>query len=182
MADAKMKRLRATLKVGSAASWLLLAGVLVFFNARLHVTSPLAAGLQQVPPNLPALLAANRSALEAGAAQEMQRLFPEGFTFSFLFHGLTHVELALRDKWHKEQALQEVAWCLAHVESEEGREVFPSDLPPDHGMFYSAWKCSLRAGLVLPQEGQDPLELERWRAECDALAEAFRRSPTPLGV
>ena len=101
---------------------------------------------------LVAQLAANRSALEAGAPSQMQHLFPEGYYFSYLFDGLTWVELAMRDAAHVQQAIKAALWCLSRLDSPQGREPFPADLPPDHGMFYSAWKCSLRAGVVALQQ------------------------------
>ena len=123
-----------------------------FFNAHVYLPTPLAQQNDQVPK---ALLAANRSALELGAPSQMQQLFPEGYYFCYLFHGLTWVELAMRDGSYTERAIDEAVWCLSKLDSLEGRRPFPPGLPPDHGMFYSAWKCSLRAGIVLLQEGND---------------------------
>ena len=41
------------------------------------------------------------------------------------------------------------------LDSAECRSTFNSSLPPDHGMFYSAWKAHLLAGLVLLQDDRD---------------------------
>lgn len=154
--------------------------VVVFFNVRLYRQSPLARTRDGVPPELVAQLAANRAALDSGSPADMQKLFPEGFYFSYLFHGLTWVELAMRDETHSEQAITEAMDCMAKLESAEGRAVFPPNLPPDHGMFYSAWKCMLRAGIVVVQKGTDADQLRQLRHECDAIRDAIQSSPTPF--
>ncbi len=161
-------------------TWRVLILVTVFFNARLYWPSPLAATSDTVPPDLVEQLAANRSALDAGSPTQMQKYFPEGFYFSYLFHGLTWVELAMRDGSYSKKAIAEAVDCLAQLESDEGRAVFPPQLPPGHGMFYSAWKCHLRAGVVVLQEGADGEQLAIFRKECDAIAAALKESRTPF--
>ena len=69
---------------------------------------------------LVAQLAANRAALEAGSPSRMQQLFPEGYYFSYLFHGLAWVELGMRDKSHTQQAIEEAV----HRFSGEAAPVF----------------------------------------------------------
>jgi hypothetical protein len=152
----------------------------LFFNVRLYSSSPLAPSGDDEPPALVAQLAANRSALEADSPTQMHELFPEGYYFSYLFHGLTWVELAMRDDSHAEHAIEEAIWCLSHLDSPAGRGPFPSNLPPDHGMFYSAWKCSLRAGVVVLQQGNDPNQLAQFRSECDAIARTIEQAENPF--
>ena len=161
-------------------SWRLLIFVVVFFNARLYWPSPLASHDDTLPPSLVAQLDANRAAIDGGCPANMQQLFPEGYYFSYVFHGLAWVELAIRDETYSQKAISESLQCLSQLESAEGRRPFPSDLPPDHGMFYSAWKCSLRSGVVLLQDGNDPQQLENLRDECDAISDAIQASPTPF--
>jgi len=161
-----------------ASFWALLLLALLFFNVRLYAPYPLVKETDRVPPQLLAQLAANRSALDAGSASQMQEYFPEGYYFSYLFHGLTWVELAMRDATYSEQAIQEALDCLKELESREGRSPFPIGLPPDHGMFYSAWKCSLRGGIVVLQQGKDAEQVDKWRKECDAIAATIKDSKT----
>lgn len=175
-----MQRLKTWTVRGVVAGWVLLMGVVLFFNVRLYAPSPLAENQDRVPPQLLAQLAANRAALDAGAPAEMQKLFPEGYYFSYLFHGLTWVELAMRDSAYADQASAEAAWCLQQIESPAGMAPFPPELPPDHGMFYAAWKCHLRGGIVLLQQGRDAQQLATWQAECDAIAAAIEQSATPF--
>ena len=160
--------------------WRVVIVVIVFFNVRLYRASPLAKTRDGVPPELVAQLAANRLALDSGSPAEMQKLFPEGFYFCYLFHGLTWVELAMRDESYSEQAIAEAIDCLAKLESAEGRAPFPPNLPPDHGMFYSAWKSMLRAGIVVVQKGTDADQLRKLRDECDVIRDAIQDSRTPF--
>lgn len=175
-----MTNFRKRIRRGFIWTWLISMVLVVFFNLRLYSPSPLAQRNDNPPPMLVAQLAANRTALEAGLASQMQQLFPEGYFFSYLFHGLSWVELAMRDESHAQQAIKEALWCLSQLDSPEGRAPFPPDLPPDHGMFYSAWRCSLRAGVVALQQGNDPTQVRELRRECDAIAFAIEKSKTPF--
>ena len=162
------------------AAWLMSIVAVVFLNLRLYCSSPLAQHDDETPPTLVLQLAANRAALDAGSPQQMQQWFPEGYYFSYLFHGLTWVELAMRHESHASQAIDEALWCLSHLDSAEGRRPFPANLPPDHGMFYSAWKAHLRAGIVVIQNGGDEIQVGELKRECDAIAAAITKSETPF--
>ena len=155
--------------------------VIVLANVRLYVPSPLARTNDRAPRHLARQLAASRAALDAGTATEMQQLFPEGYYFSHLFYGLTWVELAMRDSTYEKRAIAEARRSLSCLESQEGSAPFPPGLPPNHGMFYSAWKAHLRAGVVMIQRPDTASEdLAVLRHECDALADAMERSETPF--
>lgn len=172
--------LKSLFRRGCVWAWRLLIAVVLFFNLRLYWPSPLADHNETIPPQIVAQLTANRSAIEAGCPQQMQELFPEGFYFSWLFHGMTWVELAFRDESHTEQAIRQGMDCLTQLNSPQGRAAFPPHLPPDHGMFYAAWKSSLRAGVVLLQQGNDPDQLVELRRECDTIQAALEQSETPF--
>jgi len=162
------------------AAWLSLVSGVFFLNVRLYVTSPLAADTQQAPPTLLVQLNANRSALDSNAASQVQQFFPEGYYFSYLFHGLTWVELAIRDPQYTAEAIEQAEWCLAHLASPQGKAPFPKHLPPNHGMFYSAWKCHLLAGITTIKKGKGRSQIQRLRAECDSLSDAIKSSRTPF--
>ena len=95
-----MKRYAKILKQLFVAASLLMIVVVVFLNVRLYVSSPMVHHNDESPPTLVLQLAANRAALDAGSPEQMQQLFPEGYYFSYLFHGLTWVELAMRTESH----------------------------------------------------------------------------------
>jgi hypothetical protein len=159
--------------------WLCLGAAVLFFNVRLYAPSPLPQNNESVPAGVLAQLASSREALDAGAAQHMQSLFPEGYYFSYVFYGLTWVEAAMRDPTYRDQALAEANWACEKLNSIEGTAPFPPDLPPDHGMFYSAWKCHLQAGIVVIDR-HNAATLNQLRQECDAIATALSQSPTPF--
>ena len=152
----------------------------IFFNLRLHTTSPLASSDQTIAPSLLNQLRANRTAIDNGAPESMQKLFPEGAYFCYVLHGLTWVEAGLREPTLKPQAIRQAKWSLAKLDSPQCRSPFPSELPPDHGMFYSAWKVHLQAGVVLLQQGQDASDLDSLKAQCDAAADSLNAAGTPF--
>ena len=132
-------------------SWRLLLAAVLFFNCRLYWPSPLAQNTNQVPAALRQQLNANAKVLTSDTPRQMQRLFPEGFYFCHVLHGLTWVEAAQRDPSLTEEAIENAKLAYENLDSQECRDTFPSDLPPDHGAFYSAWKVHLLAGIVMLQ-------------------------------
>ena len=57
---------------------------------------------------------------------------------------------------------------------------FPPNLPPGHGMFYSAWKAHLLAGVVILQNGAVQKDKSELAKHCDVLAEALKSADTPF--
>ena len=161
-------------------AWRLLIALVVFCNVRLYAPTPLAATDNTLPPSLLAQLAANREAIDSGAPEQMQTLFPEGFFFCHVLHGLTWIEAALRDPTLQSDAIKEARAARAQLDSQQGREPFDKNLPPDHGMFYAAWTCHLQAGIALLATADQPAELLTLRDQCDTIAQAIRESPTPF--
>ena len=178
----KSRRFRARLgRLLSVGFWILTAG-LVAGNLRLYSEPAVTADFHRVPPHAEAQLHWLRGELETGAGERMQALFPEGYFFSHLLYGLSWVELALRDSGRVGRALEEARWSLERIESEAGKAPFPPRLPPDHGMFYSAWRNHLLSGILLvqPEGGRDRKELALFEARCAALAETLAGSSTPF--
>ena len=169
-------------KIRTCARWMWRTVLLVvlLFNVRFYAASPLTRKTDKLPPSLVAQLNANRLAIDSGAPKKMQQFFPEGYYFCHVLHGLTWVEAALRDPSVVAKAITEAKQAYAAIDSIEGRMPFPPSLPPDHGMFYAAWKADLQAGIVLLTVGEDPESLERLRGECDQIAGSIRESSTPF--
>ena len=148
--------------------------VLVWMNTGLYLTPTTQPDFDEVPRNAVSHLAWMKQALNDGAAEDMQQLFPEGFFFSHILYGLAWVEIGLRSTEHRDEAVREALWTLSHIESDPGKAIFPPELPPGYGMFYSGWRNHLQAGIVLLTEDQS--ELARLRTQCDALVEALTSS------
>ena len=118
--------------------------------------------------------------METDTPKQMQHLFPEGYYFCYVLHGLTWVEAAIREPTHAPEAIQQAKFAFKHLESADGKAPFDPKLPPDHGMFYSAWKAHLLAGIVLIQNGESGEELNQLQRDCDSLATAFKQAQTPF--
>lgn len=132
--------------------------------------------------DLPAQLTFLREALEGGAALNMQQLFPEGYFFSYVLYGLAWTNWGSTSPDRQAQAVVEARWALHALESEAGRDVFSPTLDPPYGVFYVGWKSYLYGSILRLQEDseRDAADLEHYRKELDALAQAFERSETPF--
>lgn len=124
-------------------------------------------------------------ALRQGAGEEMQEWFPEGYFFAHVLYGLSWVEVGLlqpRGSPMHERALSEARWALARLDSPQGRAPFSPTLDPSYGVFYVGWSNWLRGGILKLQDlfGREPSEVERFKADCAALAEAFDRNSLPF--
>jgi hypothetical protein len=127
-------------------------------------------------------LAFLRTALDGGAADEAQQLFPEGYFFLHELYGLAWVELGRRDPpGAGATALREARWALARLDSPAGRAPFSAALTPSYGVFYRGWTNWLRGGVLSlqPAGHRDPGELQRFTDDSAALAAAFDASASP---
>lgn len=153
-----------------------LAVVLLWLNAKLYLPPVAEEDRGKVPRTAEAHLSWLRGELDDGSGEEMQRLFPEGYFFSYGLYGLAWVEIGLRSEEHVDEAIREARWALEKIESVAGRAPFPANLPPGHGMFFSGWRNHLLAGIVLL--GKKDLEIARLRNWCDELAIALEAAST----
>ena len=124
-------------------------------------------------------------ALRRGAGERMQSLFPEGYFFTHVLYGLAWVEVGLRQPPESTlhlQALEEGNWALERLDRDAARAPFSRVLDPPYGVFYTGWSNWLRGGLLLlqPEQSRPLAQVDRFQAECRALALAFDRSPTPF--
>ncbi|TDC86583.1 hypothetical protein E1292_47770 [Nonomuraea deserti] len=144
---------------------------------------PATAGPHGEPPGVRRQLAFLRSALDAGAGDEAQRLFPEGFFFLHALYGLSWVELGTREPpGERAEALREARWALERLDSPAGRAPFSAGLVPPHGVFYRGWSNWLRGGVLSlqPEGRRDPAELRRFEAGSAAIGAAFGAATSPF--
>lgn len=153
----------------------LLGGGAAVLTARLYTPSPLERDRAEVVADALPRLAFLRQALQAGAGERMQRLFPEGYFFTFALYGLTWVDVGMSDAARRPEALAQARWALAELDSDVGRAPFSAQLTPPHGVFYVGWISWLRGGVVRLAGGpaEAPVEAQRFFADTDALAAAF---------
>ncbi|MGN9841038.1 hypothetical protein ACTMTI_23225 [Nonomuraea sp. H19] len=166
-------------------AWRLVAvvvGVLALLGA-VRLVVPATGGPEGEPPGVRRQLAFLRPALDAGAGDEAQALFPEGYFFLHALYGLSWVELGMREPPGERRAiaLREARWALARLDSPPGRDPFSPDLTPPYGVFYQGWSNWLRGGAISLQEtGQrDAAEQRRFAADSAALGRAFDASASP---
>ncbi|MDX3099357.1 hypothetical protein [Nonomuraea angiospora] len=144
-----------------------------------RLTVPAAAGTSAEPPGVRRQLAFLRAALDTGAGDEAQALFPEGYFFLHALYGLSWVELGMREPADgRSRALREARWALSRLDSPAGRAPFSPGLTPPYGVFYRGWSNWLRGGVLSlePAGRRDPAEVRRFAEDSAALGAAFDAS------
>ena len=163
----------------------LLAAVVVSVCAlvgAVRLVAPATAGTTGEPAGVRRQLVFLRAALDGGAGDEAQRLFPEGYFFLHALYGLTWVEFGMREPvGERSAALREARWALGRLDSPSGRAPFSPDLAPSYGVFYRGWSNWLRGGVLSLQPAglRDPAELRRFADDSAALGAAFDASASP---
>ncbi|HEY0637328.1 MAG TPA: hypothetical protein VGD67_06755, partial [Pseudonocardiaceae bacterium] len=120
-----------------------------------------------------------RGELDAGSAERMQRLFPEGYFFSWALYGLTWTELGRHEPEHRDEALREGREALRRLDSAAGTAVFDERLRPRYGVFHAGWSNWLRGTLVALDPGDEELRREFGDRSAE-LAAAFDEAGTPF--
>ncbi|MFI7231386.1 hypothetical protein ACIBO5_50000 [Nonomuraea angiospora] len=144
-----------------------------------RLTVPATAGTSAEPPGVRRQLAFLRAALDTGAGDEAQALFPEGYFFLHALYGLSWVELGMREPADgRSRALREARWALSRLDSPAGRAPFSPGLTPPYGVFYRGWSNWLRGGVLSlePAGRRDPAEVRRFAEDSAALGAAFDAS------
>ncbi|MFI6738362.1 hypothetical protein ACIBI9_36015 [Nonomuraea sp. NPDC050451] len=147
-----------------------------------RLTVPATAGTSGEPPGVRRQLAFLREALDAGAGDEAQALFPEGYFFLHALYGLSWVELGMREPaGERSRALREARWALSRLDSPAGRAPFSPGLTPPYGVFYRGWTNWLRGGALSlePAGRRDPAEVRRFAEDSAAIGAAFDASASP---
>ncbi|MFI7127314.1 hypothetical protein ACIBQ1_16570 [Nonomuraea sp. NPDC050153] len=147
-----------------------------------RLTVPAVAGTAGEPPGVRRQLAFLRAALGAGAGDEAQALFPEGYFFAHVLYGLSWVELGLREPaGERSRALREARWALERLDSPSGQAPFSPGLTPPYGVFYRGWSNWLRGGTLSlqPAGRRDPAEARRFAEDSAAIGAAFDAGASP---
>jgi hypothetical protein len=123
--------------------------------------------------------------LDAGGGERMQAMFPEGYVFSWALYGLAAAEIARQlppDDVRRPQLLARAQAATRRIDSPAGRAPFSPALSPTYGVFYTGWRLYLQANYLraLGPANAQPTMLVAFERDCDSLAAAFARSPTPF--
>jgi hypothetical protein len=143
---------------------------------------PATAGPTGEPAGVQRQLTFLRAALDAGAGDDAQQLFPEGYFFLHALYGLTWAELGMRrPAGERPVALREARWALAQLESPAGRAPFSPDLTPAYGVFHRGWSNLLRGQMLSlqPAGRRDPAETRRFADDSAAIGAAFDAAASP---
>ncbi len=170
---------------------LTIAGVVLFFNAGFYYSPEF-----ETDPSGPKNLEVDHQfhhlmeKMEAGAATDMQQLFPEGHLFMNALYGLTCTELldSLKPSGfthfdaNVRQYQREADMALTEMNSENGRLIFNQNLPLQYGAFYRGWTNYLTGKRlevdIIPQESS-ALHEENFRLNCHDIARAFQEAEGP---
>lgn len=121
---------------------------------------------------------------ERGAAEDMQAQYPEGFVFTHALYALAWCEVAAvcapeSVRW--QEGLREAAFSLEAMDTPAGKQVFSRELPLPYGAFYRGWTSYVRGKYLslLPAKSRDSLVIQRFKADCRAIAAAItvRKEP-----
>ncbi|GAA3778478.1 hypothetical protein ACFS5L_28150 [Streptomyces phyllanthi] len=143
---------------------------------------PATAGTDEEPPGVRRQLTFLREALDDGAGDEAQGMFPEGYFFLHALYGLSWVEIGMREPVaERSTSLREARWALGRLDSPAGRAPFSPDLTPPYGVFHRGWSNWLRGGVLSlqPAGHRDPAEVRRFSRDSAALGAAFDASRSP---
>lgn len=110
------------------------------------------------------------ASIEAGSAEEMQRLFPEGYFFQHVLTAMTTVR-ADADSDGEIDAAQ-VRDHLTALDSTRSTDVFGGAMTPEHGIFHAGWTLQLAVDIYELTGSAADADAVRWRAQsvADALA------------
>ncbi|MEL6771210.1 MAG: hypothetical protein AAFP18_09125 [Bacteroidota bacterium] len=151
--------------------------LLLVVNVRLYGPGDLDTSLAQ--------LAHLRTALGEGAAEDMQRSFPEGYVFTWSLYGLASAQAAQQlpsEDPRRRALLDEARRAVEHLDTDVARAPFPAYLPPEYGAFYASWRTYALATYVRTASPArvEPTLLVRLDRQCQQLASALGRSMTPF--
>ena len=123
--------------------------------------------------------------LDGGAAEEMQRLFPEGYVFTWALYGAAAAQTARQpgvDGAQRTHLLTEAERAVAAVRSERARATFAHRMDPPYGAFYTSWSLYVLAEYVRAAGPQHvaPETPAAFTALCDQFAQTLEQSPSPF--
>ncbi|MBL0740917.1 hypothetical protein [Chryseolinea lacunae] len=177
--------MRKTIKVVLTGIVVLVLGLVLFVNIKLY-DSPQYRIAKGDTVNLDVLheLRGVREALQDGAADKMQTVYPEGYVFFTALYGLGWADFAASLKHDPElfkEAQREINTAYQLVNSPHARSTFNEDLKLPYGAFYNGWSNYLLARkLQLENPGdREADDVDTFNQRCKAIAVALETAIFP---
>lgn len=114
--------------------------------------------------------------------EDMQRIYPEGYFFSHVLYALAVAEtkpLFNENDSFAINASYEIEKELECLYSNKGTQIFPQDMKPAYGIFYTGWTNYLLAKLLLNQNKKDTSQIRLFEDNCNEIYQSFIQSKTP---
>ena len=121
--------------------------------------------------------------VHAGAADEMQQMYPEGFVFLNALYGLAWIDLARgisRESALFDEAYRETNWAIEQISSTKAKATFSAGMTPEYGAFYNGWSGYLLGkSMLLAAPDRHKMQSIAFWFTCERIAEALAQSESP---
>lgn len=161
-------------------------GILLFYVTIKIYSVPIFSKVENDVVNVSVLQQLNylNAALKNGAADQMQKIYPEGYFFTHVLYGLSWCDflapVSHQSKLYKE-GISEITATLQQLELPQSKTIFNPNLPLQYGAFYVGWSNYLLAKklqLQLPPE-RDTLDIQLFKTNCQQLFNAYQKQAIP---
>jgi len=160
--------------------------IIILFNLRLYYQpSYIEIGSSSINSDVVHQLNFLKEKMHIGAADDMQKLFPEGFVFLNSLYALSWIELAQHTNENQDlfkEAIDEINWVLMELESPKAKRPFYGSKGLPYGIFYNGWynyvlarKCQLMSHLHI-----DSTHWIKLQENCKNIIEALNKSESPF--
>lgn len=121
--------------------------------------------------------------MNQGAANEMQKLYPEGYVFMNALYGLAWAEFGekIKDKNTDlyREAFGQVNYATLAVFSPTGTRIFPKEQRITHGAYYSGWSNYLLGKKIALNPENEAYDKVRFKSKCKEIAQVITTGSSP---
>lgn len=159
--------------------------IILYLNIRFYYQPRWSSTSPQINQSVEAQLNYLQKRMHAGAAKDMQKIYPEGYLFLNALYGLSWCNLLAKTPVKSplyKQGIEEVRWALRAIDTPTGRAPFSPNLPLAYGAFYRGWSNYLRGKYLelLPGMIVDTAQAQIFQENCTQIAKVVAESKTPF--
>ncbi len=180
-----MKIIKKTGKIIWGIFLLLIISFIIYLNHGLYY-SPRFATIEKDEVNIDLLsqLQFLKVQMHKGAADDMQKYYPEGFVFMHALYGLSWCELLKyvdKDSELFKEGHKEIQFSYNEINAEKGRSTFQEQLALPYGAFYIGWNNYLLGKKIAVERpaDRDSAEIRSYETSCITIAAIIDSSPSP---